>query len=152
MRDAVLDALLRDLVELDALDRELAALELLREVPRDRLAFAIGVGREQDGVGVLGGRLELGEDLLLALDDLVRLGEVVLDVDAHLLGQILDVTLGGEDLVAGAEVLLDGLRLGRRLDDDECLQQPLAPWYPKPFGRSKRRTSKSRGQLRGGSP
>ena len=59
-------------------------------MPGDGLAFAIGVGREQDVVGLLGRGLELGEDLLLALDDLVGLREVVLDVDAHLLGQVLE--------------------------------------------------------------
>ena len=122
MIDAVLDALLRDLVELDALDLELRALDLLGEMEGDRLAFAIGVGREQDGVDLLRGGLELLEDLLLALDDDVRLGEVVGDVDGVLLlRQILDVALRREDLVPGAQVLLDGLRLGRRLHDDECL-------------------------------
>ena len=108
-------------------DLEAWPLELLRDVPRDGLAFAIGVGREQDVVGLLGRGLELGQDLLLALDDLVRLREVLLDVDAHLLGQVLDVTLRGEDLVARAQVLLDRLRLRRRLDDDECLGS-CQPW------------------------
>ncbi len=127
----VVDALLGDLVELHALDLELRALDLLGDVERDGLALAIGVGREQDLVHLLGGGLELFEDLLLALDDPVRLGEVVRDVDRrHLLaldlrlllgGQILDVPLGREHFVPGAQVFLDGLRLGRRLHDHERL-------------------------------
>jgi hypothetical protein len=40
--------------------------------------------------------------------------EVVLDIDADLrLWQVLDVTDRGHDLVLGAQVLLDGSRLGR---------------------------------------
>ena len=112
--EPVLDALLGDLVELDALHLELRALELLGDVPGDRLALAIGVGGEQERVGLLGLGLELGQDLLLALDDLVGLLEALLDVDAHLLGQVFDVALGGQDLVARPEVLLDRLGLGRR--------------------------------------
>ena len=51
--DAVLDALLRDLVELDAMHLELFSPELLGEVPRNRLTFAVGVGREQEDVAFL---------------------------------------------------------------------------------------------------
>ena len=98
----------------------LDAADLLRQVPGDRLAFAIGVGRQVDDVDGLRRLLDLGDDLALAADDHVLGREVVLDVDAHLrLRQIHDVAdrrLHGE---AGAEVLLDGLGLGRRLDDDQ---------------------------------
>ena len=117
----MLDPLLGDLEELDAVNRELGTLQLLHDVPRYGLAFAIGVGCEQDGVGVLGGALELGENFDLAFDDLVRLGEVVLDVDPHLLGEVFDMPLGGHDLIAGPQVFFDGLRLRRRLHHHECL-------------------------------
>ncbi|MFT3772551.1 MAG: hypothetical protein QM820_44740 [Minicystis sp.] len=120
--DPVVDALLGDLVELDALDLELRALDLLGDVEGDGLALAIGVGREHDGVHLLRRCLELVEDLLLALDDRVRLREVVRDVDGFgALGQILDVSLGRQDLVPSPQVFLDGLRLGRRLHDHERL-------------------------------
>ena len=120
--DAVVDALLRDLVELDALDLEARALDLLLDVERDRLALAIGVGRQHHGVDLLGRGLELFEDLLFALDDRVRLREIVREVDGlRALGQVLQVSLRGEDVVARAEVFLDGLRLGRRLNDNERL-------------------------------
>ncbi len=80
--DAVLDAFLRDLVELDPLGRLVGGLQLLGEVPGDGFALAIGVGREQDLVDPFGRRLELLKDLLLSGDDLVGLLEAVLDVDA----------------------------------------------------------------------
>ena len=44
------DALLRDLVDQDALEVLVDVLDLLGDVPRDRLAFAIGVGCEVDGL------------------------------------------------------------------------------------------------------
>ena len=70
------DALLRDLVDQDALDVRVDVLDLLGDVPRDRLTFAIGIGREVDGL-VLARRLaDLRDDLLLALDDLVDRLEV----------------------------------------------------------------------------
>ena len=101
---------------------KLRTLELLHHVPRDGLALAIGVGGEQDGASLFGGHLELGEHLGLVLDDLVGFLEVLLDIDPHLLGEVFDVPLRGQHLIAGAEVLLDGLRLRRRLDHHECLQ------------------------------
>ena len=44
------------------------ALDLLGDVPRDRLTFAIRVGRDEDLARVLRGALELGERLLLPGD------------------------------------------------------------------------------------
>ena len=51
MGDPVLDALLRDLVKLDALGGASWRLELFGDVPGDGLALAVGVGGEQDFVG-----------------------------------------------------------------------------------------------------
>ena len=49
--------------------------------------------------------------------------ELVLDVHAEVaLGQVADVAVRGPDGVVGAQVLLDGLRLGRRLDDHQRLR------------------------------
>ena len=52
--------------------------------------------------------------------------EVVVDVHAELalagvLGEVADMTVGGEDAVVVAQVALDRPRLGRRLDDHEVL-------------------------------
>jgi hypothetical protein len=107
IRHAVRHAALRDLVELDPRDVLLGLLDLVGDVPRDRLALAIGVGREQDAVDLLRGGLQLRDDLLLALDDLVLLGEVVRDVDgARALGEVLDVALGRQHLVPGPRYFL----------------------------------------------
>ena len=111
--EPLLHALLGDLVELHPRQIQLGPLELLRDVPRDGLSLAIRVGGKQHALCLLRRRLELGEHLRLALDDLVGLLEAVLDVDPHLLGQILDVALAGEDLVPRPKVLLDRLGLGR---------------------------------------
>ena len=57
-------AALGDLVEEDPRDlASVGAAELLGEVPGDGLALAVGVGRQEDVVGLLGGLLELVEDL-----------------------------------------------------------------------------------------
>jgi hypothetical protein len=52
-------------------------------------------------------------------DHVVRL-EVVLEVHTELaLRQVPDMSIGGTDGVVTAQVLLDRLRLGWRLDDDQ---------------------------------
>ena len=85
-----------------------------------------GSGASRTRVRDLGGRLDLVQHLLLAVDDLVLGLEVVLDVDPHLLlGQILHVADRRLHHVAGAQVLLDGLGLGGRLDDDQALPPRL---------------------------
>ena len=70
--------------------------------------------RAGDGVDVL----------LIALDELVLHREVMLRVDgAFLRHQIAHVAVGGQDFEVLAEVLLDGLRLGRRFHDNEVVAQ-----------------------------
>jgi len=54
--------------------------------------------------------------------DFVPLLEAILDVDAVLLHEVLDVSLAGYDLVTGTQVLLDGLGFGGGFDDYESLR------------------------------
>ncbi len=130
-----LDGLLGDFVEHHALDRDLR-LQHLEQVPRDGLALAVLIRREEELVGVLERPLEVGDRLLLLVaDDVVRL-EAVLHVDGELaerallqlgrqvlgLDEVADVADGGLHLVAAAQVLGDRLGLGRRLDDDQLLR------------------------------
>ena len=121
--EALLDAALGDLFEQDALDLGflVGLLRHLHEVVGNRLALAVGVGCEQDLVGLLGGGPDRFDDLglPLLLEELVGFLEALLDVDASLLGEVLDVAFGREHLVAVTDVLLDGLRLGRGLHDEE---------------------------------
>ena len=79
---AVLDRLLGDLVEDHPAHRHLG-LELLLEVPGDRLALAVLVGGEEELGGVLEQPLELGHVRLLVAGDHVVGREVVVDVDAE---------------------------------------------------------------------
>ncbi len=129
MLEPLVDALLRDLVEEDPLDLDLLVrlLHLLHEVVGDGLTLAVGVGGEEDLLDLLGLLADVLDDLALALlfEDFVGLLEPVFDVDAAPLRQILDVPLGGNDVVVLAQVLLDGLGLGRGFDDEQRLRHLL---------------------------
>ena len=130
--DGVPDGVLGDLVEDHPVDRDLGLQDFL-QVPRDGFALAVLIGGEEEFVGLGQELLELPDlGLLVGVDDVDRL-EVVLDVHAepaHLAGvllghlggavrQVADVPDARLDDITGAEVALDRLRLGRRLDDDE---------------------------------
>ena len=115
---------LGDLVEAHAL--EVLALERavlvqdLGQVPGDRLALAVRVGREVEGVRLFHRALDRVDLRLALVDELVLHLEVALGVDrAFLLDEVAHVAVRGQDLEVRAEVLLDRFRLGRRLDDDE---------------------------------
>ena len=114
---------LGDGVEGDALDllrQRAALLQHLLDVPGNRLAFAVRVGGEDQGVGLLrlvGDRLELPRLVGIGLP-LHR--EAGVRIDRAVLGrQIADVAVGGEHAVTAAKIFLDGLRLGGRFDDDK---------------------------------
>ena len=57
----------RDLVERDAERAVVVELQLVLDVPGDRLALAVGVGRQVDAAGLGGFALQLGEDVLARL-------------------------------------------------------------------------------------
>ena len=127
---------LGDFVEGDALNARrrcfLALLQLLgfllslavvaefeREMGGNGLAFAVRVRRQIDGVGRGRQLFQLGDNLLFAGDDDVIRLEAVRDIDAQsALGQIFHVAERGFDREALAQIFLDGLRLGRRFDND----------------------------------
>ena len=76
-----------------------AFLQDLGDVPADRLAFAVRVGRE---VEVVSGFRGLGDGLdvfLVLLDQLIAHGEVLRRIHGTLFGhQVTDVAIGGEDV------------------------------------------------------
>ena len=117
-------------MEQDATDGALDLPELVGDVPRDRFALAVGVGRQVDVVGLLGLRLDFLEHLRLAGDDVVLGLEVVVDGDPErALGQIHHMADRRDDLEVGAQIALDRFRLGRRFNYYEvlchpCLQPP----------------------------
>ena len=119
------NGLLGDGVEGDALDRRallqrLALLQDAQDVPGDGLAFAVGVGGQDQLVGILDGRGDLFHDLgRPAVDVPVHL-EVVVGLDrAVLRRQVADVPIGRQHPVLGAQIFVDRLGLGDRFDDDD---------------------------------
>ena len=136
----LLDGGLGDLVEDHPLDRDVLRLQLVEQVPGDRLALAVLIGGEVELVGVLEQALELGDvRLLVAGHDVIGL-EVVLDVDGEpsprlvldlrggvggALRKVADVADRGLDDVPVAEVPADGAGLGRGLDDHQLVRHVL---------------------------
>ena len=124
MTERVEDGVAGHLVEHDALDVDVlersAILQHLADMPGDRLAFTVGVGGEEQPVGAVH-RLGDRSHMLLGLAvDLPRHREIGVGQDRAVLGrQVADMAIAGDDLVVGAEVFVDSLRLGRRFDDDD---------------------------------
>jgi hypothetical protein len=88
-------------------------------MPADRLALAIRVSGQDQSVGLLGGIGDLAHARLLVAIQLPVHLEALVGADRAVLGrQIADVTIAGQNLVVLAQILLDGLGLGRGSDDD----------------------------------
>ena len=119
--DGVVDRGLGDLVEDHPLHRHLR-VEVLEQVPRDRLALAVFVGREVQLGGVLERGTQVLDHLLAAIGQLVRRLEPVVDVDVEALArQVGDVPDRGAHVEGTAEELRDRLGLRGRLHDDQGL-------------------------------
>ena len=124
MAHRLLHGVLGDRVEhhpVDALVLEQPlVLEDLVDVPGDRLALAVGVGRQDDPLGVPDRHADVAEPLGRLGVDFPAHGEIVVRVDRAVLGrEVADVAIGGVDPVVLAQVLVDGLRLGGRFDDHD---------------------------------
>ena len=122
--------LLGDGVEHDALDRlvlqRLLFLQHFQHVPGDRLALAVRVGGQDQGVGALEGAGDVVEPLLRLGVDLPEHLEIIVRIDRAVLGrQVADMAKRGQNLVAGAQVFVDRLRLGRRLNNDNFHENPM---------------------------
>ncbi len=118
--DGRLDRGSRNFMEQHAADVGLGLAEMFGDMPRDRLAFAVGVAGEVDILLAFGGALDLADYLLFALNYDVVGSEIMLDIYTQLaFGQVHHVADRGHDLVVATEVTLDGFRLCRRFDDYE---------------------------------
>ena len=130
--------LLRDLVEQHTPKIDVGVLrQFFLQVPADRLSLTVGVGCEEDRVGVLRGLPELGQRLFLLGEGYVGRGEVRFIDAERFLGKIAHVAHRGLDDEPLSQELVDRLGLGRGLDDDErsghasFLQMNLYdPWAP----------------------
>ena len=118
-RSGVQDGIPGDFVEYDALGAVRGQMERLGQVPGDRLSLAVFIGSQPDGLCCGCGVFQLGYDLLLVGgDDIIR-PEAGVGIDGKLVGgQVADVAETGFDGIILAQELLDGLRLGGRLDDN----------------------------------
>ena len=96
--------------------------KFLLEVIADGLALAVRVGRQVHLLHPSGGLFQIGNELLLPFDDLIPRLETVVDVHRQVsLGEILDVAERSFHYKFLTEILVDGLRLCRRLHDYESL-------------------------------
>ena len=94
--------------------------EHFQHVPGNRLAFAVGVGGEDEAVGVLHGAGDLGQPLRGRPVHGPGHGEILVRPDRAVLGgQVADMPEGGQDPVVAAQIFVDRFRLRRRFDDDD---------------------------------
>ena len=103
-------------------------------MPGNGLALAVLISGQEEFVSVRKLLLQLGDFGLLVVVDHVESGVAVVDVDTKArpsltlvlsrdiggpLGQVADVPHRSFDVIPWAEIALDGLGFGRRLDNDE---------------------------------
>ena len=106
------DGVFGDLVQLDPL--RVLELQELGQMPCDRFAFAIRVGRQVDFRGDLRGRLEVLDDVALPLNGEVARHESVQDVDAQRrLREVADVAHRCLHDVPRRQEFLDGFGFRR---------------------------------------
>ena len=122
--------LLGDGVEHDALNglavERLFLLQKFEDVPGDRFAFAIGVGRQDEFVGALDRTRDIVEPLGRLGIDLPEHAKIVIRVHRAALGrQVADMAERGQDLVALAQIFVDRFRLGGRFYQYEVHSNPL---------------------------
>ncbi len=91
-------------------------------MPGDRLALAIRVGRQIQRLRVAQGARDGLHVPLVLLQHAVLHGKPTIRIDgAFLRHQVAHVPVRGQHLEILTEVLLDRLRLGGRLDDDQVV-------------------------------
>jgi hypothetical protein len=113
-----------DLVEHDAAHVDVFELvcgrQHLFEVPGNRFALAVGVGRQNKGLDALKCPRDLGNGLFGAFADFPMHFEVAVRLyGAVFFAQIAHVPVRCEDAVLVAEIFVDGFRLRRRFHDNE---------------------------------
>ena len=113
----VTDSTLRYLVKGNTADLLRRDIERRNKMPRYRLSLAVGVGCEIDLIGILRFLFQLGDKRTLAAYVYIfRLEAVFYIYSECALRQVAYVTYRRYHLIAGAEIILDRSRLGRRLN------------------------------------
>ena len=109
-----------DGVEDHPIDPVLRYLQNVRQMPGNGLPFAIQVGCQIHGVAAFGGRLQRGNDFLLAGHDVVRRLEAILDIDIQSLRrQIAHMAHRSVNLEIRPQIMIDRFGLRGRLYDDQ---------------------------------
>ena len=120
MLEGLVDRVFGNLVEQDPIDFLGLAGELFGEMLADRLALAIRVGREIDGLGGFGGSAKFPDYLFLGRYDAIVRGEIIIDIDPQLVfGQVFDVSDGSLDVETLAKIFPDGLGFRGRFDNNQ---------------------------------
>ena len=120
--------------------QQAAPLQHVQDVPRDRLALAVRVGREVEPPRAAQGLADGAEGALGALVDLPIHGEGGVGADGAVLRrQVAHVPVGGHDRVVRSEIPVEGRRLGGRFDDDDFHPATIAGggWAMLPSGRAR---------------
>jgi hypothetical protein len=130
MRHRLRYRLFGDRVKDNALDRlrfeRLPILEHLQDVPGDRFAFAIGVGRQNELIGVLHRAGDIVQPLLRLGIDFPKHAEIGTGVDRTAFGrQVAHMAKGGQDFVAFSEIFVDRFRLCGRLHQYKIHDNPM---------------------------
>jgi len=123
--------LLGDGIEHHTLDRLLLVervffLEHLQHMPGDGFALAVGVGRQDELARPLHRPSDVVEALLRLVVDLPDHAEILLGIDRAVFGrQVADMAERGQYLVAGTQIFVDRLGLGRRFNDYDIHAIPM---------------------------
>jgi hypothetical protein len=119
-----------DGVEHDALDgltlQRMLFIQRFQNMPGNRFTLAVGVGRQNQGVGAFQRPCNIVDPLLRLRIDLPKHLETGIRIDRAILGwQIANMPERGQNLVAGTKILVDRLRLGGRFDNDNFHEIPM---------------------------
>ena len=117
--DGMQDGVFGDFVENDAPGAAAVQAQGLDQVPGNGLSLTVLIRSQPDQRGFVRRLLQLGHHLLLGGGHDILGLEAVGDIHAELLVlQVPDVSKAGFDREFLAQIFLNGLRLGRRLDDN----------------------------------
>jgi hypothetical protein len=101
-------------------------LEHFEDVPGDRLALAIGVGRQNELVGPFHRMGDVVEPLRRLGVDLPQHAKICVGIDRTALGrQVAHMAERGQDFIAAAEIFIDRFRLGGRFYQNQIHANPM---------------------------
>ena len=117
----MLNRVARDLLKDDPVDRDpFGHIDRLTDMPGNRLTLTIGVGSQVDCVNITHRLAQFTHHLLFG--DLIDRLEVMFYIDREIaLRQITYMPHARGYPVTTAQIFLNGLRLCRRLDDNELI-------------------------------